>query len=190
MEMSVGGFKANVEALLVNPNGQALHLASLVGSREATLAIHARLLKCEYALVQAEGQKDRWVRATGFDYKMAHNRLPSGRHHVLVAGKSLLEGAVIAARSQEELVERHLRAWGERCEVPLHPSWAGWLWETAQANSYVFPLLGIGLEGCAVHYSPKMGELVRRAVLDGQLTVNKPKLETIVLEPEEVRDAA
>ena len=190
MEMSIGGFKAHVEALLVDPRGQTLHLASLVGSREATLAIHARLLKCEHALVQAEGQKDRLVRATGFDYRMAHNRLPGGRHHVLLAGKGLLEGAVLAARNQEELVRRHLRAWGERCEVPLHPSWAGWRWQTARANNLVHPLLGAGLEGCAVHYGPAMGELVRRAVLSGELTVDHPKLETLPLENKEVRDAA
>ena len=41
-----------------------------------------------------------------------------------------------------------------------------------------------------MHYSPRMGELVRRAVLAGELAVGKLSVSTLPLEPEGVRDAA
>jgi hypothetical protein len=147
----------------------------MVGSREAVLALHAMLIKREPLLVRSADGKGQYVRS-GFDYSLAHHRLPSGRHHALIYSRPIVEQAVLMARSESNLVARHYRAWSAHCEVPLHPSWAEWLWQTAQEHGYLTQLVGHNLVGCSINFHAEMGERVRRAIQGGILTVGQIKL--------------
>lgn len=172
MQISHQGFSAHLESLLTQPSQTPLaYLISMVGSREAVLALHAMLIKREPLLVR-DASKSHYVRS-GFDYSLAHHRLSSGRHHALIFSKPIVEQQVLIARNEADLVARHYGAWSAHCEVPLHPSWADWLWRTAQQYGYLSPLVGHNLVGCSINFHAEMGEKVRRAIQLGILTVGQ-----------------
>ena len=192
-ELTASGFKAHIEAYLIQGNGYyaTLYLLSLVGSREAVLAIHARLLKREPLLLGSDTSQAQYVRAGGVDYHLAQGRLPSGRHHALIYSRAILEKQILIARSEAELMTRHAQAWSAHCEVPIHPTWAAWLWQTAQRQQYLTALSTYRLQGCAVVFHPRMGQLIREAVLAGVLRVPTAKPQVLPLQPPpEVSDAA
>lgn len=188
MQISNRDFHAHLEsALYQNSHTPYAYLLSMVGSREAVLALHAMLIKREPLMIRRDDGQSQYLRS-GFDYFLAHQRLPSGRHHALIFSKPIVDQQVLIARSEAELTERHYRAWSAHCEVPLHPSWADWLWQTAQEYNYLTQLVGHNLVGCLITFHAEMGERVRRAVQGGILTVGQSKMPS--LEVQEVSNAA
>jgi hypothetical protein len=52
---------------------------------------------------------------------------------------------LLLARDRQELARHHFRFLNRRVDVPLHPAWAGWLWERATRAGEAIPLEGLGL---------------------------------------------
>ena len=88
----------------------------------------------------------RWGRGTT---KIA--RLPvSGGWHALVYTKTAEYGFekdsfLLLAQSEEEAPAQHHRFLDKRSPLPLHGSWAGWLWDRGLDNGEIVPLQSVGV---------------------------------------------
>ena len=75
-------------------------------------------------------------------------------------------------RSQEEAPALHHRFLDKRSPLPLHGSWADWLWERGKAEEEIIPLQSVGVFG--YRCSPKAKKLredLSDAVASGRLTL-------------------
>lgn len=166
--IQAGGFGARVDAYAVEPDGSrpwerhsfVLWYVSLLGSGEAIRAIWARLLKGEQAtIVEEDLRVTRWVRLAPEEkrsWKWKQAALPSsaGHHGLLLPALALYRtqrqefllippagGEQASGQALRELFYRFLN---RRVDVPLHPQWAGWLWERAMELGELRQLDGYG----------------------------------------------
>ena len=105
-------------------------------------------------------------------------RLPvSGGWHALVYSKQAEFGFekdsfLLLVQSEEDAPDLHHRFLDKRSPLPLHGSWAGWLWERGIGNGEIVPLQSVGVS--AFRCSPKAKELreeLSDAVSSGRLTL-------------------
>ena len=105
-------------------------------------------------------------------------RLPvSGGWHALVYTKTAEFGYekdsfLLLAQSAEEAPALHHRFLDKRSPLPLHGSWAGWLWERGLSEGEIVPLQSVGVS--AYRCSPKADKLredLSGAVASGRLTL-------------------
>ena len=79
---------------------------------------------------------------------------------------------VLLAQSEEEAPALHHRFLDKRSPLPLHGSWAGWLWERGLNEGEIIPLQSVGVS--AYRCSPKADKLredLSGAVAAGRLTL-------------------
>ena len=79
---------------------------------------------------------------------------------------------LLLAQSEEDAPDLHHRFLDKRSPLPLHGSWAGWLWERGIGNGEIVPLQSVGIS--AFRCSPKAKELreeLSDAVASGWLTL-------------------
>ena len=107
-------------------------------------------------------------------------RLPaSGGWHALVYSKtaefSFEKGSfLLLAQTEEEAPGLHHRFLDKRSPLPLHGSWAVWLWERGIEEAEIVPLQSVGIS--AYRCSPKAGKLrgdLSDAVSSGRLTLQR-----------------
>ena len=112
-------------------------------------------------------------------------RLPAtGGWHALVYTKTAeylheKDSFLLLAQSAEEAPALHHRFLDRRSPLPLHDSWAGWLWERGISEGEIVPLQSVGVFG--YRCSPKAQKLrddLSYAVASGSLTL--PREETSV----------
>ena len=105
-------------------------------------------------------------------------RLPvSGGWHALVFTKTAefsyeKDSFLLLAQSEEEAPALHHRFLDKRSPLPLHGSWAGWLWERGLNEGEIVPLQSVGIS--AYRCSPKADRLredLSDAVASGGLTL-------------------
>ena len=105
-------------------------------------------------------------------------RLPvSGGWHALVYTKTAEYGFekdsfLLLAQSEEEAPALHHRFLDKRSPLPLHGSWADWLWQRGLDEGEIVPLQSVGVS--AYRCSPKAGKLredLSAAVASGWLTL-------------------
>lgn len=159
--LEAGGFRASAEAFALQepPDGSASHqwlwCVSLLGPQQAVKALWARLLKGELATLSREvlhrvsfcrlapEGPQRWRFFTA--------SLPGagGYQGVLVPEVALYtserEDFLLLARRAEELSALHYRFLNRRLDLPLHPSWADWLWTRALRTGEASALAAAGL---------------------------------------------
>ena len=109
-----------------------------------------------------------------------HVRLPStGGWHALVYTKTAeyaheKDSFLLLAQSTAEAPALHHRFLDRRSPLPLHDSWAGWLWERGITEGEIVPLQSVGVSG--YRCSPKAAKLredLSYAVMSGTLTLPK-----------------
>ncbi len=160
--ISAGGFSATADAFARDDVSDGLWFVSMVGSQTALKAIWASLLKQPpdpaHIIRGADGM------ALSGDYqrcvipfetlgtwttKIA--RLPvSGGWHALVYTKMAeyafeRNGFLLLAQSEEDAPGLHHRFLDRRSSLPLHGSWAGWLWRRGLENGEIVPLQSAGV---------------------------------------------
>ena len=105
-------------------------------------------------------------------------RLPvSGGWHALVYTKTAefsfeKDSFLLLAQSEEEAPALHHRFLDKRSPLPLHRSWAEWLWHRGLDKGEIVPLQSVGVS--AYRCSPKARELredLSDAVASGWLTL-------------------
>ena len=72
---------------------------------------------------------------------------------------------LLLSQSEEEAPALHHRFLDKRSPLPLHGSWAGWLWERGIAKEEIVPLQSVGVS--AYRCSPKAKKLRERPVRRG-----------------------
>ena len=185
--ISAGGFSATVDTFARDDDTDGLWFVSMVGSQAALKAIGASLLKqppdAAHLIRGADGTDfsggyrrcvvphetiGTWTR------KLA--RLPvSGGWHALVYTKMAefayeRDSFLLLAKTEEEAPALHHRFLDKRSPLPLHRSWAGWLWRKGLQNGTVTPLESAGV--VAYRCAPKAEWLrddLSEAVASGRL---------------------
>ena len=187
--ISAGGFSAAVDAFARDEGTEGLWFVSMVGSQTALKAIWASLLKqhpdAAHLIRGADGmalhggyQKCVIPYETIGTWTTKIVRLPvSGGWHALVYTKQAefrfeKDTFLLLAQSVEEAPALHHRFLDKRSPLPLHGSWAGWLWERGIEEGEIVPLQSVGIS--AYRCSPKADKLredLSDAVASGRLTL-------------------
>lgn len=189
--VSAGGFSATCDAFARDDKTDGLWFLSMVGSHTALKAIWSCLLKQPpdpaYLIKGAEGMVlSGGYQRCGIPYptigtwttKIA--KLPtSGGYHALVFTK-LAEFAsehgqfLLLAQSEQEAPTIHYRFLDKRSPLPLHGSWADWLWQRGLEKEEIVPLQAVGIT--AYRCNPngdRLREDLSQAVALGQLTLTE-----------------
>lgn len=189
-----GKFTAHLDAFAWAPGRvqrqREFWFLSLVGSQVALRAVWARLLKGEQATVLVDGPLGRASFATlgpeGAGGWRAHAAaLPSAGGHQL----ALFPASSFFLAERDDFIvippprrslrgvplpTRHYRFLNRRVDLPLHPTWAAWLWERALRQGEATALETYGLDGPAYRCAPNPARLradISAAVASGALTV-------------------
>ena len=102
-------------------------------------------------------------------------------HAALVASEAALADEVVAQMRGSArgvpLPHRHYRFLNRRIDLPLHPTWADWLWDRALRRREAVALETYGLDGGAYRCAPHPERLradISAAVASGALAVDPP----------------
>ena len=187
--VSAGGFSATADAFARDPDSEELWFLSMVGAQTALKAIWASLLKQPPDVAHLIRGADGMALSGSFErcgvppqtvgtWTTKIARLPvSGGWHALVYTR-LAEYAfdrddfLLLARSEEDAPRLHHRFLDRRSPLPLHRSWADWLWRAGLRNGSIAPLQSSGV--AAYRCSPNAGWLrddLSAAVAAGKLTL-------------------
>ena len=187
--ISAGGFNATADAFARDENTEGLWFVSMVGSQTALKAIWASLLKQPPDTAHLIRGADGMALHGGYQrcvipydtigtWTTKIARLPAtGGWHALVYTKTAeyayeKDSFLLLAQSAEEAPALHHRFLDKRSPLPLHDSWAGWLWERGIEEGEIVPLQSVGVS--AYRCSPKATKLredLSYAVTSGRLTL-------------------
>ena len=187
--ISAGGFSATADAFARDPETGGLWFLSMVGSQTALKAIWASLLKQPPDPAHLIRGADGMALSGGFHRcAVPHEtvgtwttkiaRLPAtGGWHALVYTKMAehrfeRDAFLLLAPSEEEAPALHHRFLDRRSPLPLHGTWAGWLWHRGLRTGEIKPLQAVGLAAyrCAPD-AERLREDLSGAVASGGLTL-------------------
>lgn len=187
--ISAGGFSATADAFAREPDSEGLWFLSMVGSQTALKAIWASILKQPPDVAHLIRGTDGVALSGGFlrcviphetigTWTTKIAKLPvSGGYHALVYTKTAeyafeRNEFLLLAQTEDEAPVLHHRFLDKRSPLPLHRSWADWLWRKGLQNGTITPLQSIGV--AAYRCSPNdewLREDLSMAVEDGRLTL-------------------
>ncbi len=160
--ISAGGFSATADAFARDPDSEGLWFLSMVGAQSALKAIWAALLKRPPESAHLLAGTDGLALSGGFHrceipgdtigtWTTKIARLPmSGGWHAMVYTR-LAEYAferdafLLLAPGEAEAPALHHRFLDRRSSLPLHRSWAEWLWRRGIAVGEITPLQSAGV---------------------------------------------
>ena len=177
LTIRAGGFSATVDGCA--RDADELWFVSMLGHQQAVRAIWARLVKGEAAYLsetELGGQLVPLAREAWGTWRFSGQRLPSGSayHGMLVPELAAFAADhrdfLLLAREPDEAPHLHYRFLNRRLDLPLHPSWAEWLWARGLENGEVETLTSVGVQAFRCRPEPDalredIGEAVRRRVL-------------------------
>ncbi len=159
--LQAAGFSASVDAFAWEPDpDQSRHqmrlwLISLLGSQQAVKALWARLIKGEIATLSFEALgRARFCALApegpkGWHFFTASLPASVGYQGVLAPECALYTSErpdfLLFPRRPYEAASLHHRFLNRRLDLPLHPSWATWLWERARRAGEAVALESRGL---------------------------------------------
>lgn len=158
--LQAGGFGACVDAFAwepdpgVNPPRMCLWLVSLLGSQQAVKALWAQLIKGETATLSTEATGVRFCALASEGaraWRFYRTSLPAsgGYHGLLLPDVALLSSErpdfLLVRRAEDDAAKLHYRFLNRRVALPLHPSWADWLWNRALRSGEARALASHGL---------------------------------------------
>jgi len=184
--LSAGGFSvyADTFAFEEKPGYDAeevtFYFLSLLGPAQSTRAIWARLLKGELVTLAWEtARRTRFGRLAALGpkgWRMWSAGLPAAAGHQLVLAPTLaLAGSVgeeflLLPRGEADAAPLHYQFLNRRTDLPLHASWAPWLWSRALDTCEARPLVARGLQAYICRPDePALVEDVSRAIRQGRL---------------------
>jgi len=159
--LQADGFSVSVDAIAWEPDTDPtarrmrLWFVSLLGPQEAVKALWARLIAGEVAILNRAdpARADFCALAPeglrSWRFFTAGLRAVAGYHGLLVpeAARYTAERPdfLILPRQLDEAPGLHYRFLNRRLDLPLHPSWAEWLWERARQTGEAVTLESQGL---------------------------------------------
>ena len=196
--ISAGGFNATADAFARDGDTDGLWFVSMVGSQTALKAIWASLLKQPPDVAHIIRGADGMALSGGYQrcvipyetigtWTTKIARLPAtGGWHALVYTRTAeyaheKDSFLLLAQSAEEAPALHHRFLDKRSPLPLHGSWADWLWERGIAEGEIVPLQSVGISG--YRCSPKAAKLredLSYAVASGRLALPREEITATV----------
>ena len=160
--VSAGGYSATADAFARNPDSRELWFLSMVGPQTALKAIWASLLKqppeAAHVIRGVDGGEltGDYLRCsipnqTIGTWTTKISRLPTtGGWHAMVYTRLAeysfeRDDFLLLARSTEDAPALHHRFLDRRSPLPLHHSWATWLWRRGLRNGEIAPLQSSGI---------------------------------------------
>jgi hypothetical protein len=158
--LQTGGFGASVDAFAWEPDPDVslakmrLWLVSLLGLQQAVKALWAHLVKGETATLSTGGGVHFCAAATegARSWRFFRASLPAagGYHGLLLPEVALFTAErpdfLLLRRAEDDVASLHYRFINRRVAVPLHPSWADWLWDRALRSGEARALESCGLD--------------------------------------------
>ena len=188
--LQAAGFNASVDAFAwesdPDPGAHRMRLwfLSLLGPQESVKALWARLVKGEMATLSLEdlGRAHFCALAPegprSWRFYTANLRAAAAYHAVLVPEVALYASDrsdfLLLVRQPEEAPMLHYRFLNRRLDLPLHQTWAAWLWDRALRVREAVSLQSHGL--CAYRCAPdpeKLADDLGAAIRDGILSVTE-----------------
>ncbi|MCC6175646.1 MAG: hypothetical protein IT305_10115 [Chloroflexi bacterium] len=183
--LQAGGFGASVDAFAWEPDSDAnpprmrLWLVSLLGSQQAVKALWAQLIQGETATLSNDHGSSRFCvlapeGARGWRCFRASLPASGGYHGLLVPELALFTAEhtdfLLLRRPDDDVATLHYRFLNRRVILPLHPSWADWLWNRALRSGEARTLESRGLDAyrCVPDEAALAADLaadIRRGVL-------------------------
>ena len=158
--INAGGFSAVADAFALD-DAEGLWFLSMGGSENALKAIWACLLKqppeAAFLIQGLEGAFVGEYRRCQVPYETLGTwtaqmaRLPgSGGYHALVFPRLAeytfdRQDFLLLAHSEEDAPSLHYRFLDRRVPLPLHPTWARWLWERGLRSGEIDPVESVGI---------------------------------------------
>ena len=193
--ISAGGFSAAADAFARDPETDALWFLSMVGSQTALKAIWASLLKQPPDTAHLIEGTDGMTMSGGFlrcvipeqtigTWTTKIAKLPvSGGYHALVYTKTAeyafeRSDFLLLAQCEDDAPALHHRFLDKRSPLPLHRSWADWLWRKGLQNGSIEPLQAVGV--AAYRCSPNdewLREDLSEAVAEGRLSLPREEVD-------------
>ncbi len=189
--ITAGGFSASCDAFARDPETDGLWFLSMVGSQTALKAIWAALLKqppeAAFLIKGADGLPhlggyQRCIvppETIGtWTTKIARLSAAGGWHAMVYTRMAEFaferEQFLLLAPSEREAPALHRRFLDHRSDLPLHHSWADWLWRTGLNDETVVPLQSAGVTAyrCRPDHE-RLREQLSEAVAAGRLTLPK-----------------
>ena len=174
------GFSAAVDAFA--QDGEQLWFLSMLGSQQSVRALWARLVKGETAYLSEgdlDGGSPSWLAREAWGTWRFHGaRLPSSAayHGMLVPDLASYTcerpDFVLLARAESEAPAQHYRFLNRRVDLPLHPSWAAWLWDRGFTSGETEALHAAGIHAYRCRPDTRqLEEDIAESVRRGRLTV-------------------
>ena len=132
------GIHAYCSDLIVDPcDSETVYFMSVAGYQATVKGIIANLLDNYGINLEVDGNKHYLTRGS-FGYKAQLKKLSSGLVHGVLFPKLALPKSdddgqdtfFIVTDKRDELLTLFFRHLDEKTDIPLHPSWANWLWKT------------------------------------------------------------
>lgn len=130
------GVRAYCSDMIIDPYDlDTAYFMSIAGYQATVKGIIANLLENYGISIDIEGEEYYLAKAS-FGYKAQLKKLPSGLVHAVLFPKTALpkndedrqNSFYVFTREKKELLSLFFRHLDEQTDIPLHPSWAEWLW--------------------------------------------------------------
>jgi hypothetical protein len=169
-----GGISAYCSDLIINEKGE-IYFLSVAGYQTAVKGIIANVLENGSVTIMIDDEYVYPSRST-LNYTVHYQRLPSGLYQGVVLLKIALpdnkepKNIFLVLSEDSSLVKdlffKHLE---NKTEVPLHPVWSHWLWDTFSENDWLTSLDTLigNYQGYLVEiYEGELKEIITRAIAD------------------------
>ena len=189
--VSAGGYSATADAFARDEENDGLWFLSMVGSQTALKAIWASLLKqppeSAHLIRGADGGE---LTGSFLRCSIPHHTIgtwttkisrlsTTGGWHAMVYTRLAefafeREDFLLLARSEEEAPALHHRFLDRRSPLPLHHSWATWLWRRGLRSGEIVPIQSSGISAwvCSPD-AEKLRDDLSDAVALGTLTLKE-----------------
>ena len=132
------GIKAWCSDLIIDPQDmETVYFMSICGYQVTVKGIVANLLENCGISIEIDGV-EHYLTRSDMGYKVQMKKLPSGLVHAVVLPKLALSRNdeekqnrfFVITKEEQYVLTLFFRHLDEKTEIPLHPTWASWLWKT------------------------------------------------------------
>ena len=133
------GIKAWCSDLIIDPQDmETIYFMSICGYQVTVKGIVANLLENCGISIEIDGV-EHYLTRSDMGYKVKMKKLPSGLVHAVVIPKLALSRNdeekqnrfFVITQEDQNILTLFFRHLDEKTEIPLHPTWASWLWKTS-----------------------------------------------------------
>ena len=131
------GIKAWCSDLIIDPQDlETVYFMSICGYQVTVKGIVANLLENCGISIEIDGV-EHYLTRSDMGYKVQMKKLPSGLVHAVVLPKLALSRNdeekqnrfFVITKEEQYVLTLFFRHLDEKTEIPLHPTWASWLWK-------------------------------------------------------------